>query len=239
MYPFFESLADCMSESLFLDEFARKYHYEEEQMTTLSEVASAMQKCIKQDIARQRAGWRSGGLEGELTDRGASQEPGRLCPVCITLGPGVDSLQNRYLEAGLLSEAYMVEALGSELLLKAYPHWNEHVMAAGKYVVRRYHFLGSSPEHPIEKLPELLEKLQMPVTCTVAYCILPKKTVAFYAELADAESSRGVACEGICAGCGSAHCPNRMQPQHTGYYAADMTDRPFTYGYSRILGLPR
>ena len=238
MHPFFDNLVDCMTEALFLQEFSRKYHYENDQMTLLTEVSFAMQERIRLDNRKGRAGW--------MADNGRQEQMEREkpvgCPVCITLGSGVDAIQETYLTAGLLTEAYMVETLGSELLLKAYPQWNGWVAAQGKHRVSRYFFLGSEEQYPIEQLPELLRILQVPVTCTPAYCMLPKKSVAFYAELTDITPGMTGKddkdfCEGICVGCSSKNCPNRMEKQHVGAYDADMTDRPFTYGYQRIFGI--
>lgn len=231
-----------MTEPLFLKEFALKYHYDEEQNETLACVARKMQECILADIRDGKAVWNAGNVAqdagNDAADGGVDRQTlGMCCPVCITLGPGVDRLQDRYLEEKLLTEAYMIETLGSELLLKAYPQWNAWVASGDKYLVRRYHFLGSSPEYPITDLPALLEKLQMPVVCTEAYCMIPKKSVAFYAELVDARTAGITECEGICAGCGRKDCENRMEKMSSGNYVADMTDRPFTYGYQRIFGI--
>lgn len=239
MHPFFENLVECMTEDLFLQEFSRKYHYEESQMTLLKEVSFAMQQNICDDNRTGKAGWENQTI----------QETHR-CPVCITLGPGVDALQETYLTTGRLTEAYMVETLGSELLLKSYPQWNEQIAAQGRYRVKRYYFLGSEELYPIQALPALLEDLQVPVTCTSAYCMLPKKSVAFYAELAEVKEATGAQdskaqateavehfCEGICAGCNSINCPNRMEKRHGSAWDTDMTDRPFTYGYQRIFGI--
>lgn len=170
-------------------------------------VAVSMQKSIQSDVQDGKAGWNC----GEILSADEKAED-RYIPVCVTLGPGVDALQESYLQQGLLTEAYMVENLAGELLLRAYPLWNEWVVSQGspekELHVRRYHFPGSEDGCPLEKLPELLKKLDIPVTCTEAYCLLPKKSVAFYAELT---RERNVRCEGICVGCGRKDCPNRME----------------------------
>lgn len=203
LHPFFESLTESMTKDLFLREFSRKYRYEEPQLPDLAAVAVSMQKSILKDVEDGKAGWSCGAIPA-----GEDDMPDGYLAVCITLGPGIDTLQESYLQQGLLSEAYMVETLASELLLKAYPQWNEWVAGQCALHVRRYHFLGSGEDCPIEVLPRLLKELEVPVTCTSAYCMLPKKSVAFYAELT---TERDVRCEGICAGCKSVGCPNRME----------------------------
>ncbi len=212
-----------MTEDVFLREFGKKYYYEEPQLPVLAAVAASMQKAIARDAQNGLAGWSCQSCSGQE----------KLVAVCITLGPGIDALQESYLGQGLLSEAYMAETLASELLLKAYPRWNDWVAAQGQYHVLRYHFPGSGERYPMEDLPGLLKALEIPVSCTPAYCMLPKKSVAFYAEFTEDETA---SCEGICAGCGNQSCPNRMEKGGTGH-PADMTDRPFTYGYRQIFGL--
>lgn len=240
MYPFFEVLTGCMTEEIFLREICRKYHYEEPQLPLLAAVAVSMQERLLADVRTGKAGWCCAQEKAGPYGKGRSVRPYRgedskqLTGVCITLGPGIDALQEDYLESGLLSEAYMTEIIASELLLKAYPQWNEWLAAQGSCHVKRYYFPGSEPGYPIELLPELLEELEAPVACTEAYCLLPKKSVAFYAELTE---EQGTVCEGICAGCGSSNCPNRMEKNGAVNYVPDMTDRPFTYGYRRIFGL--
>ena len=236
LHPLFEALTESLTEELFLREFSKKYHYEEPQLPTLAAVAVSMQKAVLSDVKEGKAGWSCGVLSLD-----GSEAVDRYLPVCITLGSGIDALQESYLQQGLLLEAYMVETLASELLLQAYPRWNDWVAEQGAAQieaqeaqralhVRRYHFLGSEGECPIESLPELLKELKVSVTCTSAYCMLPKKSVAFYAELTEEQD---VHCEGICVGCGSRSCPNRMDRDATGH-VTDMTDRrkydSFIYG---------
>ena len=171
----------------------------------------------------------------------------------MTLGAGVDELQEAYLAEGKLTEAYMVEVLGSEILLLAYTTYNTFVAENTDAVVKRYYFLGTGEKvvlkgNPgkgdseadaqaldlrLEALPGILERSGLPVTCTEGYCMLPKKSVAFYAELT---KDKAVSCEGICMGCGREDCPNRMAVRnHT--QGNRTLDRPLTYGYARILGL--
>lgn len=211
-----------MTEELFLREMIRKYHFPEEQLFVLSGVAKEVQAVVRADSACGKAGWTSDRVAGHAA-------------VCITLGSGMDDLQENYLAEGCLSEGYMAEALASELLLRAYPRWNREVKRLYGEKVRRYHFLGSEPELPLSGLPELLAALDVPVTCNAAYCMIPKKSVAFYAELVTAQDGEQIVCEGICMGCGNRACPNRMERPDRQMHA----DHVFTYGYQRIFGLPK
>lgn len=201
----------------FLQEVCRKYHYDETEKAVLEAVARRMQRCMYEEAAYEQ-------LEREHES----------AAVIMTLGAGVDVLQDTYAGEGLLSECYMIEALGSELLLRGYVAYNRLVREQSGEHVARYFFLGSDPDHSIEKLPALLEATELPVTCTEGFCMLPKKSVAFYAQFTEDESEQ---CEGICVGCGIENCSNRIdQYSQNEFCQTDMTDRPLTYGYARILG---
>lgn len=232
LYPFFEVLTDAMTEKLFLMEFSKKYHYEEPQLPLLEAVAVSMQKKLREDNKKGLAGWNWKISDGALS--GVSQGS-ILLEACITLGPGIDSLQEAYLQQELLTEAYMVETLASELLLKAYPQWNTWIREQLQYGVRRFHFPGSAPDCKLEWIPAMLEHMQVPVRCTTAFCLLPKKSVVFYGELAD---DCLVECRGICMDCGNQECPNRMKTQMTSRQT-DMASRPLPYGYQRIFSLEK
>jgi hypothetical protein len=199
------------------------------------------------------------------------REPG-VRAVVMTLGAGVDQLQEKMLAEGKLTEAYMIEVLGSEILLLAYSALNAWIKEHTDFVVKRYYFLGMGEYVTIQKgqwegidgertdkegtdkdgktsgnhadgavrialelktLPDMLEKSGLPVICTEGYCMMPKKSVAFYAELT---KDRMVTCEGICMGCGRKDCPNRMDALERTRGNRTL-DRPLTYGYARILGL--
>ncbi len=49
------------------------------------------------------------------------------------------------------------------------------------------------------------------VICNSALCIQPKKSVVYIAELTKEGEAR---CPGICSGCNSVRCPNRMKEAH-------------------------
>lgn len=66
----------------------------------------------------------------------------------ITLGKGLDELQEEYSSKGLLSECYMVEALSSELLLLSYSAYNRETGEGERTACARLHFLGSGETYP-------------------------------------------------------------------------------------------
>lgn len=229
MEAFFTDLLEKFTSEHFLREVCRKYHYQDTDYQSLLETAECMLPFM-----RKQACWNHRLFE--LSD-GQDTSAGRYTEAAITLGEGLDRLQEEYAGKGALSECYMVEALASELLLEAYAAYNRQVAAEMPFHVARYHFPGSEQAYPLSMLPELLMRLEMPVSCNEVFCMIPKKSVAFVAELTTEEA---VKCPGICVGCKGAagrSCPNRVEEGlQLSRLIADMTDVPLSYGYSRIFG---
>ena len=220
---FFQSVIQSCDSPEFLGEVLRKYHYRDEDAETLRETALRIKESIEQNAC-----WN---CRMQITDM---NEENSFMEVAMTLGEKIDQLQEQYLQTGLLTEGYMVETLASEILLRGYSAFNQWVSEQTDYAVSRYYFLGSSREYPLSMLPDLLDHLKLPVTCNQAYCMIPKKSVAFVAALS---RNKNTHCQGICVGCSSPDCPNRMTEDNgVRYRLADMTDRPLSYGYARILG---
>lgn len=229
MEKFFDQLLNEFLSPEFLDVVRKKYHYGEEQLSELENVASELVPHIRREACWDHRFF----YESGLAESTAGQEY-NCAEVVMTLGEGPDIFQEEFAAQGLLSECYMVESLASELLLRGYAAYNRYVAEHTDYHVARYHFLGSGQEFPLDRLGGMLKRLQLPVRCNEAFCMIPKKSVAFVAELTEDETRR---CRGICTGCNSGNCPNRMEDGlHLGRMIADMTDVPLSYGYSRIFG---
>ena len=244
MQQLFSEITVLCGNEQFLHGVMKKYHYDPEEYPNLQQIAQQMVPCLEAE-----AGWQDRDFE-ETIPRGERS----FLAVGITLGKGIDDLQEKYLRDGHLTESYMIEVLSSELLLKSYQAYTEWVAAHRDLHVARLHFLGSEDPKAgnprsetmeargshqklrnrlrLENLPMLLQELQMPVTCNEAYCMIPKKSVVFYAELTEDAFTR---CAGICLGCGRRDCPNRMEEKENfPLHFADMTDRPLSYGYAKI-----
>ncbi|MDE6014284.1 MAG: hypothetical protein K2H41_01095 [Acetatifactor sp.] len=223
MQAFFPELLDSFLDIKFIKKVCEKFHYEEINLSELQAVAGEMLPVMRSEAFWEVCApwtWDC----GEKTD--AVYEG-----VVMTLGKGLDCLQESYHKKGMLTESYMLEALASELLLHGYKAYNRHVREAGGWHVARYHFPGSEKSLPLEMLPDMLSRFSVQVSCNRAFCIMPKKSVVFLAELTQDETVR---CEGICVGCGNVRCSNRMEED--AQMERIMTDIPLTYGYQRIFG---
>ena len=209
MQTFFSEITALCRNEQFLHSVMEKYHYDPEEYPNLKRLAGEMIPCLETE-----AGWQDREIKETFPGRDQS-----FLAVGITLGKGIDALQEKYLQNGFLTESYMIEVLSSELLLKSYRAYTEWVAVHRNLHVARLHFLGG-------------EISALPVTCNAAYCMIPKKSVVFYAELTKDPFTK---CAGICLGCGRRDCPNRMEEKENfPLRFADMTDRPLSYGYARI-----
>ena len=186
-----------------------KYHYDPEEYPNLKSLAGEMILCLETE-----AGWQDREIKETFPRRDQS-----FLAVGITLGKGIDALQEKYLQNGFLTESYMIEVLSSELLLESYRAYTEWVAVHRNLHVARLHFLGGEISETSEsQIGSLLR--------------LAKKSVVFYAELTKDPFTK---CAGICLGCGRRDCPNRMEEKENfPLRFADMTDRPLSYGYARI-----
>lgn len=237
MAEFFSDLLAEFLEPSFLQGVRDKFHYGETQNIEFQEVAEEMLPLIQREAFWARSVSCLQSVSGDLAETDGSDmkyRSGAYEDVVMSLGAGIDSLQDRYSSQGMLSKSYMVEVLASEFLLRGYGAYNRYIEKNTDMHVARYHFLGSEDAFPLDELPCLLDRLTGQITCNEAFCMLPKKSVAFVAELT---RDGKVHCEGICVGCGSTHCPNRVAEDYPDRrLMARMADLPLTYGYSRIFG---
>lgn len=225
MAAFFSDLLKDFLKEDFLLSVCKKFHYGKTQWEELYGVAKDMLPLMEKEAFWERR-------KSCYTDKCLEYSHAKYEDVVMSLGNGLDDLQENYHRKELLSEIYMLQNLASELLLKGYSSYNQYISENLDWHVARYHFLGSEKEFPLELLPKLLKGLTPKMTCNAAFCILPKKSVAFVAELTkDTE----IHCEGICAGCHSKNCPN----QTTGALQSKKDKEiPSHYGYYRIFKKP-
>lgn len=145
-------------------------------------------------------------------------EEQRRLAVLVTLGAGVDELQDAYMQEGRLGESYMVECIAMELLGNAYEQSAERIHDRYGLWLGRFDFLGSSS--PIEEMQRLFAILEpQDVSYNQAYMLTPKKTVAFYADLKEKRQ------ESYCNQCDS--CRNTKCAHRKAH---------LTYGYQQIFG---
>ena len=107
MQTFFSEITALCRNEQFLHSVMEKYHYDPEEYPNLKRLAGEMIPCLETE-----AGWQDREIKETFPGRDQS-----FLAVGITLGKGIDELQEKYLQNGFLTESYMIEVLSSELLL--------------------------------------------------------------------------------------------------------------------------
>lgn len=209
MEAFFSDLLDRFLGAAFLEKVGKKYHYWESQIVELKAVAEEMLPLLRREACWERR--ECCGLCRPVFEKYRRNQTDAADTVyeevVMSLGSGLDDLQENYTQRGMLSESYMLEVLADELLLEGYGAYNRYIRENTVWHVARYHFLGSEEGFPLEMMPELLHSFAIPVTCNEVFCMQPKKSVVFVSELTQDER---VSCRGICMGCNSTRCANRI-----------------------------
>lgn len=174
----------CLT-SAFLERVQRRYHYETKDMELLKSVAKDMAGCMR---------WQeSTYLMFDETQEGIS------ATVIMTLGAGVDLLQERYQSTGRMLESYMVESIGAELLMQGYKELERWIKEQTGYCVAAYHFFGEDADYSLGRMQEAIACAgQTKVTCNEGFCLTPRKSVVFCIDLSGNEEEN---CGEICAAC--------------------------------------
>ncbi|MGN0368047.1 MAG: hypothetical protein ACI4EK_04630 [Wujia sp.] len=216
---------------LFLDKVIHKYHFQsedKEQMRTLyAQMREVMSPCAIYRINNRMR-------HIPLIDNSPT------AVTALTLGDGVDELQEILMRKSALSECYMIDCMANELLLQLYTEFNKLYPKFHRRYVQRYLFVGD--DIPMTKMQELLLDIDAKEEITAnEYGVLqPTKSVVFFAILSDNPSTR---CEGICMNCHNEQCENRMQEEKQMLPKAKNATREeiavtqamkLNYGYQRI-----
>lgn len=128
--------------------------------------------------------------------------------VLMTLGKKVDDIQNRFMEEGRLSEAYMMECIATEQLAKAYAKGDDFLHEKTGLWCGKYEFPGT--ERPMEDIAEIVDAFdQEEIFYNAAYVLMPKKSVAYTVLMQEEEPDMRRE-QALCTGCGREGCERRM-----------------------------
>ncbi len=175
-------LSECLTDS-FLEEVRRSRHYEPEDRKLLAGVAADMAVCLR----RQECAYLAKKKDGSVV-------------VCMTLGGGVDLLQERYGRTGRLLESYMVEHIACALLSRGYEEIFAWIHGHMGGYVKTCHFFGGEDGYPLEGIREALSLVgDCRIRCSEAFCLTPSKSTVFLAELSATAPDRAPA---PCLACG-------------------------------------
>lgn len=141
--------ANKQNRERFIKEIINKYHFEPEAEDDIISVYEKMQSCMK-PYAVYRMNQRDTGIK-DIDSR-------QSAIVAMTLGKGIDSLEEQLTDAGKLDEAYILECIAAELLLTMYGDFNKEYAKFHRRYVERYVFIGE--EIPATEVPKLLKEVK-------------------------------------------------------------------------------
>lgn len=166
--------------------------------------------------------------------------------VAMTLGAGVDRLQESYIRKEQLEKSYMLECIANELLLKMYKEFNKAYARFHRRYVMKYVFIGN--DISLTEIPKLLEEIKgkkngedsNEIRSNEYGVLFPSKSVVFYAVLSENPKAE---CEGICARCENTSCENRyVEDKEDSDEKIKTEEIPkqtsinMNYGFQRIFG---
>ena len=164
----------------FIEQVMRKYHFSTEEKEALQQVYEKVRTYMA-PYAIYRINTRMRGVP--LLDAEQS------ALVAMTLGEGVDRLQEYYEREHALSESYMVECVANELLLQMYADFNQSYPKFHRRYVKRYVFVGE--EIPLDGMQKLLAEVygrqpadigqENDITANEYGVLQPSKSVVFFA----------------------------------------------------------
>ncbi len=194
--PFEKLLSEC-TQMAFAEGVAERNGYGREELPELLRIAG--------EVVRES------GRKGSFASRLIQEESEGKRPVtaCVlTLGEGVDSLQDRYREKGDMTAVYMTEVISNEILMKSYAAYDRMLTETSKYRIEAFLFPGSSKDCPLSDTEKIVTLLSAPVRCLTSFCMVPKKSVAFYAYLTEDKEKE---CRSICETCSRKDCRHRRE----------------------------
>ncbi len=217
------SLRNIDSEE-FLKNVTEKYHFLEKDWALLGMVYNEILACARAQAVYRINQWNTG-----IKDIDTSQ----TALVAMTLGAGLDELQENYQRSGNLQESYMVECMASELLLYMYESFNKDYARFHRRYVKRYVFIGD--DIPVSDMSVILGHLyekgdvEQEIYANEYGALIPSKSVVLYALLTDNPNQ---VCQGICVGCNRTDCENSQYKK-----SEPRREVAFNYGMQRIFGV--
>lgn len=133
----------------FLDMVIQKYHFAREDKEALRRVYEQIRTSMS-PYASYRLNQRMRGV--------TVIDENQTALVAMTLGAGVDSLQDHYIRENALEEAYMLDCICNELLLNMYTEFNRTYPKFHRRYVKRYVFVGT--DIPLTEMEKLLDEIK-------------------------------------------------------------------------------
>lgn len=153
----------------------------------------------------------------------------------VTLGNSIDSFRDLYSDKSLLSEAYMIECIGFELLTSAYKDLVTQLQCTTGLFVSAIDFLGD--KYPLSLQNDFITTLQpQEIALTSSGMLSPSKSVSMILTL----TANKPECSDLfntCATCPNTTCSHRFSSNSHIRNKIDFSSLPRTYGNQTIFGL--
>lgn len=160
----------------FLQEIMVKYHYNDCDKELLLRVASDVRSCMKDQECYEIV-W----------------EDPSYADVALTLGVGIDCLQEKYARADAVMKQCMAEHLCGELMMQQYGKLNEMLTEGIQCVVTGLHFWGAEEPYPISDMAKVLSKFRhIHLRCTRDDLLIPSKSVLYRVEFGKIEQQSSI-----------------------------------------------
>ena len=246
-----------------IDKVVKHYHFFEQDMEKLQALYQVMLPLVRAeafyiwnpvvDVTKQAEAGRDATLqEAAIRDvkiKAAAVNEDTRALVFLSLGKGIDELQDLYVETKCLQEAYMIECIGLELLTEVYEEFVKHVQMETHKWAKKMDFLGDN--YPIEELPDLYAQVFTEpglISYSEHFVLNPKKSVVFFLPMSE-EKTTVNPCH-VCSQCKNAECMFRQELTDNidnGNTRIESKDsktvsqmrRPnstYSYGYQRFFG---
>lgn len=209
-----------------IDELIKRYHFNSNDIYSYMGIAKILQSLLKIQ-----------GYYEWVTDDIITEYDSCLVGF-MTIGEGIDKLQELYSQYGGIEEEYLIDCLGSIILMKNYELFIQEIQKRTGMWVEKIEFLGD--KYSIELLPKLHEICKPEnISYTSDYILIPKKSVSFLLPLSDRPSNNPC---NICTNCENQFCifkksdsDNSVHYDNPEVIPDESEDFvPNTYGYMQI-----
>lgn len=186
-------------ESKDITRLIKKYHFRSEDRRKLEGLYIALEPLLQ--------------IRGFFTLSEATEDiPYPFFAVCfLSLGDGIDALQQFYTKRKLLSEAYMLDCLGLELLWKCYPAFTREIQHYTGQWAASLDFLDDDPQ--LSMLPTLYDMVRpQGISYNKSLMLIPAKSIYYLVPLAFEPPEKDI--YHICDGCKNKTCPLHNKSPH-------------------------
>lgn len=218
-----------------------KYHFKEEDMEKVRGLYQALWPLFDVHAYYE---WKKAGDDPDL-----SVTYPEYLVVFLTIGKGPDELQDFYESRECISESYIIDCIGLEVMMKAYEKFIKKIQETSGKWAQKIDFFGDT--YPITQMRDCMERMEeMDISMNEKFVLSPSKSVAFYLPVNADEKPKKDPCH-ICENCANTQCMFRTEakgisknetkksgviPKNIKEADTAKASQVKPYGYTRIFG---